>query len=507
MAGERLRVLFVEDSPDDEELELLALRRGGFVVDHERVFTAEALNAALDARRFDLVIADYDMHGFTGLEALRMVRGRGLDVPFVLVSGTVGEDVAVEAMKAGAQDYVMKDNLRRLASAVRRELAEHASRRLSAKEADHRVLLAEASALLLRGIDPRPGVAELAELLVSRWCDACVVRLDGEDELRAVRLGAPVGERLEELAAVARASQRSEAASAEGRVLVAPLAARGAPVGVLAALRLDPERAFGASEVAFTEELGRRVALAAENGRLHARTREALRMRDDFLTVASHELRTPLTALQLQQELLVRGARAGGPGGEHGERLLENLEKAVRQTRRLAELVESVLDASALVMGRVTLDRNEPVDLAEVVETTARELRPVADVQRCDLTLTLATGARGRWDRVRLQQVVASLLANAIKFGAGRPIRAAVALEGRSARLAITDHGIGVAPADQERIFRCFERAVSVENYGGLGLGLYSARRIVEAHAGRISVTSDVGQGATFLVELPIDPP
>jgi signal transduction histidine kinase len=127
--GGKLRVLLVEDSEDDATLVQAELKRAGYEVASERVYTAHSLAAALDRQQWDLVIADYSMPSFTGLDALNIVRTGGFDLPFIVVSGTIGEDVAVAAMKAGAHDYLIKDRLARLAPAVERELREAADRR------------------------------------------------------------------------------------------------------------------------------------------------------------------------------------------------------------------------------------------------------------------------------------------------------------------------------------------------------------------------------------------
>lgn len=110
----------------------------------------------------------------------------------------------------------------------------------------------------------------------------------------------------------------------------------------------------------------------------------------------------------------------------------------------------------------------------------------------------------GRWDRMRLEQVVMNLLSNAMKYGEGKPIRVVVEAAGDTAVLAVSDRGIGIAAKDQERIFDRFERAVSVDHYGGLGLGLFVAKQLVEAMGGTIGVDSKEGCGATFTVRLPL---
>jgi len=114
--------------------------------------------------------------------------------------------------------------------------------------------------------------------------------------------------------------------------------------------------------------------------------------------------------------------------------------------------------------------------------------------------------ARGFWDRLRISQVVTNLLANAVKYGGGKPVEVEFGPEGDAAFLVVRDHGIGIDPADQPQIFERFERAVSSRNYGGLGLGLYIVKRIVEAHGGTITVQSKPGEGATFRVQLPLRP-
>src|SRR5438034_5502035 len=122
--GQPLRILLIEDSEDDAQLLLRALRRGGYESVTDRVATAETVCAALERQSWDVVISDYVMPGFGGLEALQLFKQRGLDVPFIIVSGHIGEEVAVAALKAGANDYVMKDRLARLAPAIERALQE-----------------------------------------------------------------------------------------------------------------------------------------------------------------------------------------------------------------------------------------------------------------------------------------------------------------------------------------------------------------------------------------------
>ena len=136
-----LRVLIVEDSEDDAELLLRELRRGGYAPESERVETPEGLDAALARQSWDLIVSDYAMPRFNGLQALKLTQEKGFDIPFIIVSGSIGEDVAVAAMKAGAHDYLMKGNTARLLPAIERELREAHMRqeRRQAEETIHRL--------------------------------------------------------------------------------------------------------------------------------------------------------------------------------------------------------------------------------------------------------------------------------------------------------------------------------------------------------------------------------
>lgn len=249
-----------------------------------------------------------------------------------------------------------------------------------------------------------------------------------------------------------------------------------------------------------------RQRLLREERRARADAEEAVRAREDFMAIAAHELRTPLTPLKLQLQMLQRLLAAAEsehalPGARRD--LLRLFESADRQVDRLTRLVNDLLDLSRLGRGRITLDR-ELVELSELAREVVERYR--ADWTRAGSTVTVesARPVHGRFDRQRLEQVVVNLLANAVKYGAGRPIDVVVAEEEDRAKLAVRDRGIGISEEDQARIFERFARAVSVKHFGGFGLGLYICREIVRAHGGTIRVESRLGQGATFIIELPL---
>ncbi|MCP3136835.1 GAF domain-containing sensor histidine kinase [Pyxidicoccus sp. QH1ED-7-1] len=283
-----------------------------------------------------------------------------------------------------------------------------------------------------------------------------------------------------------------------------PLVARGRVIGALALFRTDVARDFSVEEERLAEELSRRTALSLDNARLLREAREAVRLRDEFLGIASHELKTPLTPLHLKVQLLHKQVELAAARGQpvSAERVSETLEVVQRQVRRLTSLVDNLLDVSRITAGRLKLELEE-MDLASVAAEILYRFAPSASQLNCALELHAPMAVVGRWDRLRLEQVVTNLLSNALKYGAGQPVSVHVEAQGRLARLTVRDGGIGISAEDLPRIFERFERAVSDRHYGGLGLGLYITRQIVEAFGGTVRATSALGQGSTFVLELP----
>ncbi|MDY7225137.1 PAS domain-containing sensor histidine kinase [Hyalangium rubrum] len=236
---------------------------------------------------------------------------------------------------------------------------------------------------------------------------------------------------------------------------------------------------------------------------MQAQLQAAVRLRDEFLTVASHELKTPLTPLQMRLHALMRDSTAELSSEELRERVRKAAESSSAQVRKLVELINDLLDVGRLTEGRLSLSL-EPLDLAAVVREVARRFEPQARRAQCPLIVQAPEAVVGAWDSSRLEQVVANLLSNAIKYGPGRPVVMRVERREGRALLSVVDEGIGIAPEKLGRVFEKFERAVSPLNYGGLGLGLYISRQIVLALGGTIQVESQPGRGSTFTIELPL---
>jgi PAS domain S-box-containing protein len=234
---------------------------------------------------------------------------------------------------------------------------------------------------------------------------------------------------------------------------------------------------------------------AEERAKLVAELREAVRARDEFLSVASHELRTPITTIGLQAEVLSRAVRDDAP------RLAERCVVIQRQAERLEKLVATLLEVSRIATGRISLQL-EPVDLGDVAREVATETASWAPAGQ-QIGVEAAPAVVGTWDRLRLVQIATNLVSNAVKYGEGKPILVRVRTEDEAAVFEVIDEGIGIAAEDRERIFDRFERAVSGHHYGGLGLGLWIVREIVRVLDGTVAVQSEPGTGSKFSVRLP----
>lgn len=319
---------------------------------------------------------------------------------------------------------------------------------------------------------------------------------DAARDLRVVDLGAPSDRTLKS-------------------VLVLPICRKGALVAILYCENGLVTHAFDPARVNVLELLSSQMASALQNGllveKLHAevaertraveRAEEALRIREDFLSVAAHELNTPLTSLKLMVQALTLGKLPPAP-----ENVQRGLSLANRQIHRLTRLVDELLDVSRIRSGHLELAL-EHIDLAEIARDAIDLLGPACRESGSTITLTAPAPAIGHWDRLRLEQVISNLLCNALKFGRGKPIDVVVGHAGGRAYLTVRDRGIGIPPERVAHIFERFERAVSARSYGGLGLGLYIARAIITALGGTIRVESAQGEGTTLIVELPTTTP
>jgi PAS domain S-box-containing protein len=410
-------------------------------------------------------------------------------------------------------------------------IARDISERKRAEESQR--FLAEATTRLTESLDSEASLGLVARLVAARVCDACLVHLMEGDSLRQV--AASHSDPTRESAITTHLSRPEESRALEinlGGVLTlpplregarawrgaagsgeevpdvlktlgarsyacVPMVARGRALGVLTLL--SDNMSLDATDLTLATELARRAALAVDNARLYRQATDAIHARDDFLAIASHELRTPLAALVLQVQSLQTALHAKGLEQE----VTMLADRAARHISRLGNLIERLLDVSRISTGRIDLDPEE-MDLSEVVRDVARRLGESAKVAGSAVQVKADRPTLGLWDRLRMEQIVTNLLSNALKYGAGKPVELHLESDDTRARMTVRDGGIGIAPDDVQRIFARFERAAPARNFSGMGLGLYITRQAVEAHGGRITVESQPGKGATFIVELPL---
>jgi signal transduction histidine kinase len=271
-------------------------------------------------------------------------------------------------------------------------------------------------------------------------------------------------------------------------VLCAPrLSAEGTPDGVLVL----------AIEVTEQVESRRRLeALAAESATLLSQARQSARVRDQFLALASHELRTPLAALRIDFDTLLRALRREAP---HVTGASETkFARVDAQLERLDRLVQHLLDVSRIESGALELEVCD-FDLVALVDECVDRQQPAA---RARIEVTRNDTVFGRWDRRRIAHAFGNLLDNAVRHGVG-PVEVRIDGASDEVTVQVRDHGPGISAEAQDRIFRRFERAETLEPHAGLGLGLWVARQIAESHGGGITIDSRPGEGATFTLHLP----
>lgn len=231
---------------------------------------------------------------------------------------------------------------------------------------------------------------------------------------------------------------------------------------------------------------------------------QALTMRDEFMSMVAHELRTPLSVMSLDTTTRQFRLKKGGGAGFDAPQLAAMFEKDGRQIRSMTRLIEDMLDISRIQNGKLSIRLGE-TDLSRLVRGVVRDFSEQGHEHL--LRVEVQAGIVGHWDAFRIEQVLMNLLSNAIRYGGGQPVDVGLSRAGNEARLTVRDGGKGIAEADRQRIFERFVRLDDQAMSPGMGLGLYITQHFVDAHGGRIAVESEPGQGATFIVSLPITEP
>ncbi|WP_340103481.1 response regulator [Rhodohalobacter sp. 8-1] len=503
-----IKLLLVDDSVDDRELILMNLRRGGYVPDVHSVDTKDGFVGALQENSCDLIICDYSMPGFDGLTALAILKEHNLDIPFILVSGAIGEELAVKAMKAGANDYMMKDNLQRLVPAIERELKEAKLRekhRQAQIERDRLLTVIQNSLNEIYIFDCRT--------LKYRYLNEAALNNLGYDE-DDVHEMTPID--INPYLETPDDFNRIIQPLLDGKLdkdlyLTKHIRKDGTtyPIEIhLQLIRQNDQQFFTAIGFDLTdrEKDARRIKEQKDIAREMA---EHSKHKSEFLANMSHELRTPLNSILLLSKLLLK-SKSGNLTGDQ-QKYIDVIQES---GKNLLSLINEILDLSKIESGEMELSF-ETIELKSLVANVSDVFEPIADEKKLDFSVTVYDNCPSRLvsDQLRLEQVLRNLLSNAMKFTQEGRIDLDVFTEKTSSLVnehqiifSVKDTGIGIPADKQELVFESFRQAdgSTQRKFGGTGLGLSICRHIAELLGGTLTLKSRESMGSTFNLSIPL---
>jgi PAS domain S-box-containing protein len=501
-----ISVLIVEDNESDAQLDVLALEDAGYEVQWRRVQEATELGAALEENGWDLVLSDHRMPRFDAFDALNVLRASRVDIPLIVVSGAVGEEMAVAVMLEGAADFVSKDRLGRLGAVVAVHLreAENRRRRRIAEDA-----LAESQERFEQAFENAPiGIALMA--LDGRWTrvNRALSAITGytADQLLTKRSGEI--SHPDDIEAEVEPRHRLVAGEiGDYKVEKRYLGAQGEIVWVSLSVSLvrDP-RGEPSYYIYQVEDISERKWADEELRAARDAALEASRLKSDFVANVSHEIRTPLSGVVGLSELLL--------GTELDTDQRQLLDGVCTSADALMSVINDILDFSKIEAGKLELDIDD-VSPRKLIKDVCAIVAGAAEAGGINLHVAVdaIVPRMVRSDGNRWRQVLANLVKNAVKFTPTGEvvvrISATIAEVGvPQLRADIRDTGIGIAPEDLERLFESFAQAdpSTTRQYGGTGLGLAISKRLVDLMGGQIGVNSALGRGSTFWFTVPFEP-
>ena len=261
--------------------------------------------------------------------------------------------------------------------------------------------------------------------------------------------------------------------------------------------RREMQRQMEALEAARREQ----EVLLGELNATQAELQRSLRMRDEFMSLVAHELRTPLNTLFLETQMRSLQLKRGNLPAFNPDQMNSMIKRDERQIKAMIRLIDDMLDVSRMKSGTLSI-RPAKVELMALLERVVNDLSLQAAAAGANVVLAAHHPVEGFWDEFRIEQVVVNLLTNAMRYGGGA-VEVSVYDEGCNVRIAVRDHGKGIAPDYIERIFEPYERGTKSGEPKGLGLGLYISRQLAVSHGGQLTVESTPGQGACFSLVLP----
>lgn len=533
-----IRLLIIEDNDDDAFLIIEQFEQSEYRVEYRRVWTEEATKEALKTETWDAITCDHNMPGYDSENALKVLKSSGLDLPFVIVSGSIEVAKAIAIMKAGAHDYIFKNSLERLVTVVEREIREAQSREIRRKLELSQSFLVEAGDILFSSLDYHITIQGILNLVVPRFANCCIIDLF-ENHSSVYTYTAHIDKTIENQILELKVNQRfpmdlnqshssklisqiSESTQAHkhesseyldnlfelgfNSAIFVPLDVRGMTIGALTFLHLKSYPSFDSLALTLAEGLAQRSAIAIDNASLYQKSKEAIQLRDDFLMIASHELKTPITSLKLKLQTLLRTFHTVNREKLSDENIIVSLNFIDQQIEKIIKLIEQLLDTSQISKEKIKLNR-EAVNLSDITDELVSLFTDELKASGSNLEIDVENPIVGLWDPLRIKQALTNLLSNAIKYGLGKPIKISAMIKNNESEISIEDQGLGIAKKDQSRIFGRFERAISSLSYGGLGLGLFVTQQIIEAHGGSILLKSELNKGSTFVIRLPLNAP
>lgn len=506
------RLLLLEDDPNDKYLICRSLIGEWPRCEVVSVSSEADFKSALQPGNFDLILSDYSIPGFDGLDALAAARAQCPEVPFIFVSGAINDEIAVESLKAGATDYVLKDRPARLVPAIRRALGEAEARarreRLQAQlrqtEERYRALINSVDGIVWQADLPSlrfTFVSEQAERLlgypVSRWLeepDFWQQHIHPDDRERAVKL-------------FSQFSAEQKYHNFEYRML----SADGSVVWLrdIVSIRAKPGEAMHVLGIMvnITPRKQAEAGRAESQAKLEQTNKDLRRKNEEiqnFYHTLSHELKTPLTSAREFISIVMDGL-----AGSLNETQLEYLGLARESCDQLRICINDLLDATRLETGKLALQL-KPVSLATLLQRIVATMKPMAAGKRIFLRQEAAPELpEVSLDEHRITQVITNLLSNAIKHTpAGGEINLTASQpreNGELVQISVSDTGCGIPAEERERIFHRLHqvKAGDATTDQGVGLGLYISRELVLLHGGNIWVESEPGKGSTFHFVLP----
>lgn len=501
-----LKILAIEDSSIDADLNIRQIEKAGYDVAYVLADNLKDMQTALNKGTFDIVLSDHNMPQFSSAGALALLQKYNKDIPFIIVSGAIGEETAVQLMKAGAQDYVMKSNLSRLAPVIERELKDAELRR-DKKKSDEKLRQSEerfSQVVEVAGEMIWEADEQMVFLYANPVCEL-VTGYKPEEMIGKISfydLSRP--ENKEDFKTAVFESFKNRQAL-KGYIL--DCAGKGGDGSILEINATPILNGNGhlrgyrgtCTDITERKRMEAQIDQLYKQEKIHTqKLQEEAEVKNIFIDVLAHELRNSLTSLVVSSDIL---QETPDLDNQMRSRLISNV---CEGAKALGQHLDELLDLARYSKGNFEL-KLQTVDVSEFIEQLTSRYKP--NLIKRNQILMSEIGGEIRFvklDKSRIEQVIINLLSNASKYSSeNSEIVMKVTVESSGLLVEVIDKGLGIAAEDQKNLFQPYYRAGKHKGIPGIGLGLAVSKKIVEAHGGKIWINSQVGQGSTFSFRIP----